>query len=121
MVRYRAVMRIGFTLVEMLVVIGIITVLIAMLLPAVQGARQQAYAVKCAANLRSIGQGLGMYVQDNKSDWQGRVPIWPTRLSLPSSTKTRLQTISPGWLTPFTVPPPRRKNMGGCRSLRAPR
>ena len=80
MVRCRAVIRIGFTLVELLVVIGIITVLIAMLLPAVQGARQQAYAVKCAANLRSIGQGLGMYVQDNKSDWQGRVPIWPTRL-----------------------------------------
>jgi hypothetical protein len=38
----------------------------------------------------------------------------------PSSTKTRLQTISPGLLTPFSVPPPSRKYMGGWRSLTVP-
>ena len=42
------------------------------------------------------------------------------RCSLPPSTKTRLQTISPGLLTPLSVPPPRRKYIGGCRSLTAP-
>ena len=34
--------------------------------------------------------------------------------------KTRLQTISPGLLTPLSVPPPRRKYIGGWRSLTAP-
>ena len=40
--------------------------------------------------------------------------------SSPSSTKTRLQTISPGLLMPLSVPPPRRKYIGGWRSLLAP-
>jgi len=62
--------RVGFTLVELLVVIAIIAVLIAILLPAVLGARESASRVKCASNLRQIGIAQGMYAGENK----GRYP-----------------------------------------------
>jgi prepilin-type N-terminal cleavage/methylation domain-containing protein len=56
----------AFTLVELLVVIGIIGVLLAVLLPSLSRAREAAKTIKCAANLRSIGQGMAVYVVDYK-------------------------------------------------------
>ena len=61
--------RAGFTVIELLVAIGIIGVLLAILLPAVEHARHRAYIDKCASNLRQIGLALSVYENENQGDW----------------------------------------------------
>ena len=62
--------RNGFTLVELLVVIGIIALLLAILMPALSRAKENANWVKCLSNLRQVGQAFLQYCNNNK----GRFP-----------------------------------------------
>lgn len=81
--------RMGFTLIELLVVIAVISVLISFLTPALRGARDSARDLRCLANLRSIGQGVVMYCNDNKE----RFPISSHTSGSLASASSWLQSL----------------------------
>ncbi len=93
--RYRS----GFTLVELLVVIAIIGILIAMLLPAIQAARESARRANCSSNLRQLAIGVNTYSERNgeqlppshynRHSWIAL--MWPVMDNVPQYAALRLQ------------------------------
>src|SRR5437016_1770922 len=71
--------RIAFTLVELLVVIGIIALLLGILIPVIAKARQTAVSMKCLSNLRQMGLAFSMYTNDK----HGYLPYPTTTLGDP--------------------------------------
>jgi prepilin-type N-terminal cleavage/methylation domain-containing protein/prepilin-type processing-associated H-X9-DG protein len=88
-IKRRSRLQRGFTLIELMVVVGIIAILIGMLMPSLSKARAQARSVQCQSNLRQLGVMLQTYVNENNG-W-----LYPVGPDGPDGKPTTLGTQYP--------------------------
>jgi len=105
----------GFTLIELLVVIAIVSLLITLTLPALRGAREQARAVQCLAEMGQVGTAVNAFV----SDHAGELPENRTRTAPGQHVTWRHRMVEGGylpdgevWTCPATVPTPPLSELG---------
>ena len=109
-------LKTAFTLIELLVVVAIISLLAALLMPALKNARQTAYKIQCINNVRTLTTTALMYVQDNDDYLPGVVPIWSGSWAMQLASYVGIKTNTtlyaygvPYGKEPFHCP---RKNKG---------
>ena len=98
----------AFTLLELLVVVAIISLLAALLMPALKNARDQAKSIKCMSNLKQLGQAYAMYADDNDDavapspspPWSGAYPEWLLEPYLGIKNPYSTHAYSPVWDCP---------------------
>src|SRR5690349_1302894 len=79
--------RRGFSLYELLIVIGILALIVALLLPSISRMRETSGRQRCPSNLRQIGQAILLYLNENKGQFPRTVydptgpPVWGTGAS----------------------------------------
>ncbi|MBW3622228.1 MAG: prepilin-type N-terminal cleavage/methylation domain-containing protein [Armatimonadetes bacterium] len=83
----------GFTLVELLVVIGVVGILASLLMPAFSTARERARQVHCASNQRQLAVAFNNYA----TDWDGVLPRWWTPSGGPANSTLGLQSGQRDW------------------------
>jgi prepilin-type N-terminal cleavage/methylation domain-containing protein len=95
--------RCGFSLIELIAVIGIIAIMIGLLMPAVIRSRESARTIQCASQLRQLGQAFANYA----AHFDGHLPSW-SGWHVAGGDGTGEDEAGPGWteqLAPLFVPP----------------